>query len=161
MASSTRQGQARRQFLFGAVGATLLLAGCQTGRQGPVGARPGSQPDRPVTPVERQRNMVALIVPTSGGDGAIGQSIANAAKLAAGLAKLGPFAPNSPQTNIVVADVLRGNLDGWLAAFRAAGVLAVPFGPRRMRMVTHINISAADITEALTRIEQSVGAVAV
>lgn len=86
---------------------------------------------------------------------------ANAAKLAAGLAKLGPFAPNSPQTNIVVADVLRGNLDGWLAAFRAAGVLAVPFGPQRMRMVTHINISAADITEALTRIEQSVGAVAV
>ena len=82
MASSTRQGQARRQFLFGAVGATLLLAGCQTGRQQPRLPEAGTRPVRPVAPVERPRNLVAVIVPTSGSDGAIGQSIANAAKLA-------------------------------------------------------------------------------
>jgi ABC-type branched-subunit amino acid transport system substrate-binding protein len=36
----------------------------------------------PVAPADRERNSVALIVPTSGSDGALGQSIANAARLA-------------------------------------------------------------------------------
>jgi len=40
------------------------------------------RPVQPVVPVVRPRNLVAMIVPTSGRDGAIGQSIANAATLA-------------------------------------------------------------------------------
>ena len=82
MASSTHRGQARRHFLMATFGATLILAGCQTGRRQPSLPDPGTRPVRPVTPVERPRNLVAVIVPTSGSDGAIGQSIANAATLA-------------------------------------------------------------------------------
>ncbi|MDQ3075348.1 MAG: penicillin-binding protein activator [Pseudomonadota bacterium] len=84
MAPSTHHRQARRQFLLATLGATLALAGCQTSRPVPAVPVPGPGPEpvRPVVPIERQRNLVAVIVPTSGGDGAIGQSIANAATLA-------------------------------------------------------------------------------
>jgi len=82
MASSTHEGQVRRHFLLATLGTTILLAGCQTGRRQPRLPDPGTRPVGPVVPVVRQRNLVAIIVPTSGGDGAIGQSIANAANLA-------------------------------------------------------------------------------
>ncbi|MDQ3140428.1 MAG: penicillin-binding protein activator, partial [Pseudomonadota bacterium] len=82
MASSTHCRQARRHFLFAAFGASLMLAGCQTGRRDPIRPRPDVEPTRPVVPLDRQRNLVAVIVPISGSDGAIGQSIANAANLA-------------------------------------------------------------------------------
>jgi ABC-type branched-subunit amino acid transport system substrate-binding protein len=81
MASSTPFGQARRQFVAVVLGATVLLTGCQTGRRGPV-VGPGAGPSRPTVPADRERNLVAVIVPLTGGDGAIGQSIANAARLA-------------------------------------------------------------------------------
>ncbi|HEY5475254.1 MAG TPA: low-specificity L-threonine aldolase [Tepidiformaceae bacterium] len=81
----------------------------------------------------------------------------NAKRLADGLRRFPAFVPNHPQTNIVIADVVDGDLDGWLAAFRDAGVLAVAFGANRMRMVTHLNISADDIMDALARIERVVG----
>ena len=84
---------------------------------------------------------------------------ANARKLADGLRRFEAFAPNSPQTNIVVADVVRGSVGGWLAAFEREGLLAVAFGPKRMRMVTHLNISSADIDEELTLIGRAVTAV--
>lgn len=84
---------------------------------------------------------------------------ANARALAAGLAKFEAFAPNSPESNIVTADIRQGKLESWLKAFREAGVLAVAFGPQRMRMVTHLNISSDDIAEVLRRIERVVGAV--
>lgn len=85
----------------------------------------------------------------------------NARALADGLRELGPFRPNVPETNIVVADVVGGRLGDWLAAFEEAGVRAVAFGPQRLRMVTHIDISRADIDEALRRIQTAVGVVAV
>lgn len=85
----------------------------------------------------------------------------NAALLADGLRELGPFRPNHPETNIVVADIVQGHLNDWLAAFEREGVLAVAFGPQRMRMVAHINITRADIDEALARIQRAVGAVPV
>ncbi len=85
----------------------------------------------------------------------------NATLLADGLRELGPFRPNTPQTNIVVADVVQGRLNEWLAAFEREGVLAVAFGPQRMRLVTHINISRADVEDALERIQRAVGAVPV
>jgi threonine aldolase len=85
----------------------------------------------------------------------------NAKRLADGLRELEVFRPNQPTSNIVVADVLRGDLNAWLAAFRERGVLAVAFGPQRMRLVTHINISHADVDEALARIGRAAEAVAV
>jgi ABC-type branched-subunit amino acid transport system substrate-binding protein len=78
MTSSTRLPQARRHFLLIGLGMTLAVAGCQT-RRAPS---PGPGFPEPAKPVEGPRNMVAVIVPTSGADGAIGLSIANAAHLA-------------------------------------------------------------------------------
>ena len=85
----------------------------------------------------------------------------NARALADGLRELGPFRPNTPQTNIVVVDIVRGSLGQWLSGFEREGVLAVAFGPARMRLVTHLNISREDINDALGRIQAVVGAAAV
>ena len=56
-------------------------------------------------------------------------------------------------------DILRGELNDWLGALEREGVLAVAFGPQRMRLVTHIDVSSADVDEALRRIQSAVGAV--
>lgn len=81
MAFSPSPRQARRSFLLGGLGLTLALAGCQ---QGPRPRFPTPEPvgPTPVVPIDTARNLVAVIVPTSGNDGPIGQSIANAANLA-------------------------------------------------------------------------------
>jgi threonine aldolase len=78
----------------------------------------------------------------------------NARLLAAELATLPGIGldPASVQTNIVAFD-----LDGWeppdfLAALKEVGVLAVPFGPHRIRMVTHNDVSREDVETALERI---------
>ena len=83
MTSSRQQPQARRHFLVAVSLAALALAGCQT--RGPV-YRPTDHgpPPPPMTGVEPSevRNRVAVIVPLTGGDAAVGQSLANAANLA-------------------------------------------------------------------------------
>ncbi len=61
------------------------------------------------------------------------------------------------ETNIVVFEVddSLGGPEGLLARLRDEGVLAVPFGARRVRMVTHLDVSADDIErvgEVLARI---------
>ncbi len=91
----------------------------------------------------------------------MGDDHINAMALADGLRELGPFRPNLPQTNIVVVDLIRGSLAEWLSAFEREGVLAVAFGPRRFRMVTHINITSEDISDALVRIQRVVETVPV
>jgi threonine aldolase len=78
---------------------------------------------------------------------------ANAKTLAAGLGAHNAFSPNTPESNIIVADVVEGDVATWLARFREAGVLAVPFGANRFRMVTHLDVSAADIRSAVERID--------
>lgn len=82
----------------------------------------------------------------------------NAKRLATGLAEFGAFRVAEPQTNIVVIDVLHGTVDGWLAGLRSEGVLAVGFGPTRLRMVTHLDVSAADIPEAVRRTARAAAA---
>ena len=77
MALNLTRTQARRIFILGLGAAALTLASCQTGR-GPV--RPGPIVEPP--PVVTAQNMVAVIVPLTGGDGPVGTSISNAAKLA-------------------------------------------------------------------------------
>ncbi len=83
---------------------------------------------------------------------------ANAAALAAGIGKYDAFHVAAPQTNIVIIDIVKGEPAAWLRAFEHAGVLAVGFGPTRLRMVTHINITAEDIETALERIAGAVEA---
>lgn len=81
---------------------------------------------------------------------------ANAQLLADGLARIGPFRPIPPRTNIVVVHTSGPPAEEWVRRFEAAGVLAVPFGAGRLRMVTHLDISSDDIREALRRIEHTV-----
>ena len=86
---------------------------------------------------------------------------ANAVRLADALRQYDAFRPNHPETNIVVADILRGDQAQWLGALREAGILAVGFGPGRIRMVTHINVTADDIGAVAGRLDQVIGTVAV
>ena len=87
MAELFPRPQARRSFLgLGLAAAFALLAGCQVI---PKGERPGPPPPqteqpRPVPnlPADENRNRVAVLVPTSGENAAVGNSIANAANLA-------------------------------------------------------------------------------
>lgn len=70
MTSSSPGLQARRLFMVSAI-AALALAGCQTGpRRGPA------------PPVAPQKLEVAVLVPLTGEDAAVGEAISNAAKLA-------------------------------------------------------------------------------
>ena len=79
MALPTKARQARRGFVAIIGSSIVLLAGCQT-----------SGPMRPVGPAETgpdgsvnaPRHRVAIIIPLSGEDGGVGNSIANAANLA-------------------------------------------------------------------------------
>lgn len=88
----------------------------------------------------------------------LGEDHENAKLLADGLRRAGPFQPNTPETNIVIADISEGRVDDWLAAFAQRGILAVAFGPQRMRLVTHLDVSREDIDEALARIAAAAGA---
>ena len=81
--------QPRRTFLrLAGVGFTAFLAGCQTmvpKTAPPVKAPPPVEETRPVgpgLPTDQERHRVALLVPMSGANAAVGQSIANAANLA-------------------------------------------------------------------------------
>jgi ABC-type branched-subunit amino acid transport system substrate-binding protein len=73
MTSLAPARQARRLFVVAAFSA-LALSGCQTGR-------PSTRP-QPQQPEAVQRHQVALLAPLTGEDAAVGQSIANAARLA-------------------------------------------------------------------------------
>jgi threonine aldolase len=74
----------------------------------------------------------------------------NAARLAAGLRALGHRVEAEPETNIVMFHVADP-----LAFWRAAGERKVRFNPpsgTRIRAVTHRDVDAADMEEALARL---------
>lgn len=85
MADQSRHRQGRRTFLSLAagVGLSMLVAGCATETRRPP---PRPLPPERVQPVPRpsdeNRNRVAVLVPISGTNAGVGQSIANAANLA-------------------------------------------------------------------------------
>jgi threonine aldolase len=64
--------------------------------------------------------------------------------------------PSTPETNIVMIDLLReSDTAGGIASRLAqAGVLVVPFGPRRLRAVTHLGVSRPDVERAAELIVQ-------
>ena len=84
MALSIIARQARRNVVLAMAGVGLLaLAGCQTGpRNAGPGPFPGGPPTTGPGPAATERHLVAVIVPLTGADASIGQSIANAANLA-------------------------------------------------------------------------------
>ncbi len=72
----------RRKFL--AMGAVVMLAGCQVVPKAPTAAPPPPPPPPTATtlPADQMRHRVALLVPTSGPNAAVGQALANAATMA-------------------------------------------------------------------------------
>ncbi len=57
---------------------------------------------------------------------------------------------SAPETNIVMVDLVRDGDSATAAVARLArrGVLVVPFGSRRLRAVTHLDVSRADVERA-------------
>jgi len=58
--------------------------------------------------------------------------------------------PCAPETNIVMLDLLRevDTAETVIPRLAQAGVLVVPFGPRRLRAVTHLDVSRREIERA-------------
>lgn len=69
----------RRMFVV--VTTAALLAGCQVVPKGQPGPTPPAGPTEAL-PVDQQRHRIALLVPLTGANGAVGQSIANATTMA-------------------------------------------------------------------------------
>lgn len=89
MAEAGTGSQHRRNFIrLAGIGLTVLLAGCQVVPKGTPPAKappPPPEETRPVgpgLPTDQERHRIALLVPMSGANAAVGQSIANAANLA-------------------------------------------------------------------------------
>jgi threonine aldolase len=80
---------------------------------------------------------------------------AHARRLADGLLALGLSVAPLPETNIVIfAGPAR---QGFAAALRTQGVLVNEISPGRFRAVTHLDVAAHDIDEALARVRTALG----
>jgi threonine aldolase len=82
--------------------------------------------------------------------GRIGEDHVHAKLLAERLANCGAVRVAAPDTNIVMIDLVRD--DEWAEAVQprlaAAGVLVQRWGPKRLRAVTHLDASRADVERA-------------
>jgi threonine aldolase len=74
-----------------------------------------------------------------------------AAELAAELAGIGGLRIHPPETNIVMIDLVDPELDParLATALAGEGVLISPFGPRRLRAVTHLDVDDDGISRAV------------
>jgi threonine aldolase len=81
---------------------------------------------------------------------------ANARLLAERLAGHPNVRPLSPDTNIVMLDLTGEGMtaDAVLPVLTKAGVRVVPFGPKRLRAVTHVDVSHDDVQWAADTIAQ-------
>ncbi|MFQ5498744.1 MAG: low-specificity L-threonine aldolase [Candidatus Zixiibacteriota bacterium] len=80
---------------------------------------------------------------------------ANARYLAESLNKLGSFQVDMTrvETNIVAIDIVSDeSAEQVIEKLKSVNVLGVPFGPHRIRFVTHLDVSHADCEEAVRRI---------
>lgn len=70
--------------------------------------------------------------------------------LAERLADCPTVRPSVPETNIVMLDLVReqDSSDTVIPRLARAGVLVVPFGPRRLRAVTHLDVGRRDVERA-------------
>jgi threonine aldolase len=85
----------------------------------------------------------------------------NARRIADGLADVGPglVDPAAVETNMVMIDLADAALDAAAldAACAVEGVLISPIGPRRVRLVTHLDVDAAGAERALEVIRKALG----
>ncbi len=84
---------------------------------------------------------------------------ANARLLADRLAGCGAVRPSAPETNIVMIDLARAGdtAEAVIPKLARAGVLVVPFGARRLRAVTHLDVTRADVERAADLIAATLG----
>jgi threonine aldolase len=82
--------------------------------------------------------------------GRIAEDHANARRLAAALEGHPAVRPLPPDSNIVMLDLVRerDTADAVIPRLAERGVHVVRFGPRRLRAVTHLDVSAADVDTA-------------
>jgi threonine aldolase len=80
----------------------------------------------------------------------ISEDQANARRFAEMLSDSRTVRPSVPETNIVMVDLLRDGDTSESVSLRLsqAGVRLLPFGPRRLRAVTHLDVSRADVERA-------------
>jgi threonine aldolase len=78
---------------------------------------------------------------------------ARARRLGEGIAKLGLHVDPEPETNMVMFEVT--DTMGFLRVTRARNLLVNPTAPGRFRAVTHLDVSAADVEDALGRLEEA------
>jgi len=80
----------------------------------------------------------------------LGEDHANARALADGLAACPAVRTEPPQSNVVMMDLTRDGdtADAVVAKLARAAVLVVPFGPRRVRAVTHLDVTRRDVEQA-------------
>ncbi len=88
----------------------------------------------------------------------IGEDHANARRFAAALDGHPAVRALAPDSNIVMLDLLRESdtAPSVVPRLAEAGVLVVPWGPKRLRAVTHLDVSAADIDRAAAVIERTI-----
>jgi threonine aldolase len=86
----------------------------------------------------------------------LAQDHAHARLLASGLARLPGIVCDEArvETNIVNFDLQRGDARGFAALAAERGVKLNATGPRRLRAVTHLDLSERDVREALAQLEQ-------
>ena len=84
----------------------------------------------------------------------------NARILAQGLAEIRgiEIEPDAVETNIVLFELTEQEPLAFVSALAKGGVLALPHGPREIRVVTHYGISREDIEETLERVRQACSA---
>jgi threonine aldolase len=80
----------------------------------------------------------------------IAEDHANAKRFAEILSDSPAVRPSAPDSNIVMVDLQRDGATAEAAATRLAqaGVRLSPYGPRRLRAVTHLDVSRADVERA-------------
>jgi threonine aldolase len=81
--------------------------------------------------------------------GRLAEDHANARRLADGLAGHPAVRPLAPETNIVMLDLTRHVADDVIPRLAERGVLVTAFGPKRLRAITHLDVSAKDIERAI------------
>ncbi|HME71004.1 MAG TPA: low-specificity L-threonine aldolase [Myxococcota bacterium] len=83
----------------------------------------------------------------------LGDDHSHARRLAAGLRELGLKVRNEPDTNMVLFDV--DDVGGFARATRSRKLLIDPIAPGTLRAVTHLDVDAADVGDALARIAEA------
>jgi threonine aldolase len=86
--------------------------------------------------------------------GRLAEDHANAKRLADGLTGHPAVRPLAPETNIVMLDLTRDLADAVIPKLAARGVLVTAFGPRRLRAITHLDVSAEDVERAIAVIAE-------